>query len=131
MEGVNARHVDELPEPMRIVTIDAAFISLKILLPVLVKWLDQRAEVIALVKPQFEAGVESVGKGGIVKDPVVHTEVIEDVIRAAENQGLAPEGLMRSPIRGTKGNVEFLLWLRNGGSGAVDQDLISHVVSEV
>ena len=130
MEGVNARYLDTLPEPIRIATIDAAFISLDRLLPRVGAWLTKDGAVIALVKPQFEAGVELVGKGGIVKDPDVHRKVLIDVIATAKNLQLAPVGLIRSPIKGAKGNVEFLLWMRTGAGGIPASELIDQVISE-
>jgi 23S rRNA (cytidine1920-2'-O)/16S rRNA (cytidine1409-2'-O)-methyltransferase len=131
MEGVNARYLDSLPEPMRIATIDAAFISLKILLPTITRWLDEEADVIALIKPQFEAGVSEVGKGGIVKDERVHERVIKEVISAAYDIGLGAKGLIRSPLRGAKGNVEFLLWAREGEQGEASEKLIGAVFPPV
>ncbi|MDF1500889.1 MAG: TlyA family RNA methyltransferase [Anaerolineales bacterium] len=124
MEGVNARHLEALPEPIRIATIDAAFISLKLLLPRVREWLEPSADVIALVKPQFEAGVEQVGKGGIVKDPFVHQQVLGMVIAAGETCGLGSKGLIRSPIKGAKGNIEFLLWMRASDPGRPEEELI-------
>jgi 23S rRNA (cytidine1920-2'-O)/16S rRNA (cytidine1409-2'-O)-methyltransferase len=130
MEGVNARYLDTLPEPIRIATIDAAFISLDMLLPRVIGWLKENGDVIALVKPQFEAGVELVGKGGIVKDPEVHRNVLNDVIATADDLKLPAEGLIRSPIKGAKGNVEFLLWMRIGAGGKRASELIEKVVPE-
>ncbi len=127
MEGVNARYLEKLPEKVRIVTIDAAFISLKMLFPMVKAWLADEADVIALVKPQFEAGVEHVGKGGIVKDPQVHREVLEDVLRYANQNGLPPNGLIRSPLQGAKGNIEYLLWMQLGSVGKPEQELIDTV----
>jgi len=73
---------------------------------------------VALVKPQFEAGRSAVGKGGVVGDPAVHRRVLEDVLRFCRDSGFGPLGLMRSPLRGPKGNVEFLLWAREGVPGS-------------
>ena len=117
MEKTNARYLEALPEPVRLVTIDASFISLKLLLPVAKNWLvDGRGEIVALIKPQFEAGLQQVGKGGIVKDPAVHRQVLADLLGWATANGLPPAGLIRSPIKGTEGNVEFLAWLRPGNA---------------
>jgi 23S rRNA (cytidine1920-2'-O)/16S rRNA (cytidine1409-2'-O)-methyltransferase len=110
MEGVNARETESLPEPIQLVTIDASFISLRMLLPSVVRWLDKDGEVIALVKPQFEAGREAVGKGGVVRDPLVHQRVLREVIDCAVEVNLGPQAVMISPLRGPKGNREFLLW---------------------
>jgi 23S rRNA (cytidine1920-2'-O)/16S rRNA (cytidine1409-2'-O)-methyltransferase len=127
MEGVNARHLNSLPEGVRIVTIDAAFISLKLLLPQAVRWLSSSGDVIALVKPQFEAGIQHVGKGGIVRDRAVHEKVLDEVIHSASREGFGSIGLIRSPIKGAKGNIEFLLWLRKDAQGKSAQELISSV----
>jgi 23S rRNA (cytidine1920-2'-O)/16S rRNA (cytidine1409-2'-O)-methyltransferase len=96
-------------------TIDTSFISLKLVLPAVARLLAPGAWVVALVKPQFEAGAEQVGKGGVVRDPKVHAAVLRDVLVFAIGVGLAPHGLARSPITGPAGNVEFLAWL--GGNG--------------
>jgi 23S rRNA (cytidine1920-2'-O)/16S rRNA (cytidine1409-2'-O)-methyltransferase len=113
MEKVNARYQPALAEPVQLVTIDASFISLKLLLPVARGWLvGGEGDIIALIKPQFEAGRKLVGKGGIVKDPAVHRQVLADILDWAAANTLPPAGLIRSPIKGTEGNVEFLVWLR-------------------
>ena len=117
LEGVNARYLtpDQLPEDARqfnLVTIDVSFISLRHILPVVPPLLAEGAHVIALVKPQFEAGKSDVGKGGIVRDERIHARVIDEVIEAARQAGLTPRGLEPSPITGSEGNREFLLWLR-------------------
>ncbi len=112
MERTNARYLQQLPEPVRLVTIDVAFISLALILPRAVEWLQPEGEIVALVKPQFEAGPDHVAKGGVVRDPVVHRQVLERVLAQAERVGLWPRGLCRSPLIGPKGNIEFLAWLR-------------------
>ncbi|MBN1978989.1 MAG: TlyA family RNA methyltransferase [Anaerolineae bacterium] len=110
MERTNARYVEGLPEPVDLVTVDVSFISLALILPVAVRWLRSDGQVIALVKPQFEAGRREVGKGGVVRDPTVHRAVLERVLETAEELGLGLRGLMISPLRGPAGNVEFLGW---------------------
>ena len=115
-EGVNARYLtpSDLPEDARafdIVTIDVSFISLAHILPVVPALLRPAGRVVALVKPQFEAGREDVGKGGIVRDPAIHARVIADVTAAAAAVGLKRLGLEPSPIEGAEGNREFLLCL--------------------
>ena len=116
IEHVNARYLEasQLPADARvfgIVTIDVSFISLAHILPVVPPLVQPGGRVVALVKPQFEAGRDDVGKGGIVRDPAVHTRVIEDVTRAAGEVGLKRVGLAPSPIEGAEGNREFLLCL--------------------
>jgi 23S rRNA (cytidine1920-2'-O)/16S rRNA (cytidine1409-2'-O)-methyltransferase len=113
MEGTNARFLDHLPEPVTLVTIDASFISLKILLPVVKDWFGpQGGEIVALIKPQFEAGRRVVGRGkGVVRDPQVHRQVLNDVIAYARHKDFGVQGLIRSPLLGPKGNAEFLIYL--------------------
>lgn len=117
MERTNARYLESLPELVEIVTIDVSFISLQLLFPAVVGWLAPGADVIPLVKPQFEAQREQVGKKGVVRDPAVHRLVLEKVARHAVAHGLAVRGVIRSPIIGPAGNVEFLMHLRLGASG--------------
>ena len=117
LERVNARTLSaaQLPQDARIfaiVTIDVSFISLRQILPVLPPLLTSGADVIALVKPQFEAGREEVGKGGIVRDEAVHTRVVEEVTAAATDLGFARLAVVESPITGMEGNREFLMHLR-------------------
>jgi 23S rRNA (cytidine1920-2'-O)/16S rRNA (cytidine1409-2'-O)-methyltransferase len=117
VEGLNARYLRpaDLPADMRsfdLITIDVSFISLRHILPVVPPLLRPGGRVLALVKPQFEAGRSEVGKGGIVRDPVVHQRVIEEVTRSAHQVGLVRLAVELSPIRGAEGNVEFLLLLR-------------------
>jgi len=114
LERTNARYVEALPEPVDWATIDASFISLRLILPAVVRWLKPEAELVALVKPQFEAGRKAVGRGGVVRDPQVHRQVLEAVTGALGPLGLHAWGLIRSPLLGPKGNVEFLLWARPG-----------------
>jgi 23S rRNA (cytidine1920-2'-O)/16S rRNA (cytidine1409-2'-O)-methyltransferase len=123
MEETNARFVESLPEPVDFVTIDASFISLKILLPVVKKWIplsppifeenggSQRG-VVALIKPQFEAGKKDVSRGdGVIRDPQIHRQVLVDVLSYAQQEGFIVQKLIKSPLLGPKGNAEFLVWL--------------------
>jgi 23S rRNA (cytidine1920-2'-O)/16S rRNA (cytidine1409-2'-O)-methyltransferase len=120
MERTNARYLESLPEPIGIVTIDVSFISLRLLFPSIVGWLVSGADVIPLIKPQFESEREHVGKGGVVRDPAVHSWVLEKVAGYATTHGLAVRGLIRSPITGPAGNVEFLMHLRHEPSDDFD-----------
>ncbi len=125
MEKTNARYLAALPEPVQLVTLDASFISLKLLLPVARGWLAGQpaaGEMVALIKPQFEAGRKQVGKGGIVKDPAVHRQVLADLLGWAHANGLPPAGLIRSPLKGAEGNTEFLVWLRPGRESGFEVD---------
>lgn len=131
MEETNARYVKKLPEEVDLVTIDASFISLKVLLPVVKGWFgEERGQVIALIKPQFEAGREQTKKGkGVIRDPEVHRQVLEDVLGFAQKEGFGVSGLVRSPLVGPKGNVEFLGWLNlPGGTKSYLEGLIGDVV---
>ena len=113
MEKTNIRYLDTslIEEPVDLISIDVSFISLKHMFPVVSKLLSEDGLTVCLVKPQFEAGREQVGKGGIVRDPSVHKEVISKVIGYAEENGLFPQELSFSPIKGTKGNIEYILLL--------------------
>jgi len=112
-EGVNARALGPLdvPHPVDLVTIDVSFISLRHILPALPPFLTPAADIVALVKPQFEAGRDDVGKHGLVTDPAVHESVIAAVTAYAKSVGLARVGLAPSAIRGATGNQEFFLHL--------------------
>ncbi len=113
MEATNARYMESLPKPVGLVSVDASFISLKVLLPVIRKWLEEKGEVIALIKPQFEAGRKIMAKNnGVVRDQEVHRQVLMDVLTFAQEQGFGMSGLIRSPLLGPKGNTEFLAWMR-------------------
>jgi 23S rRNA (cytidine1920-2'-O)/16S rRNA (cytidine1409-2'-O)-methyltransferase len=115
MEESNARYIKALPQPVDLVVVDVSFISLKIILPVVNGWLADRGDIITLIKPQFEAGREKIGKGGVVRDPQVHRVVVESVLDLGADLGLCTSGLMRSPIQGPKGNIEFLAWFSKQG----------------
>ncbi len=114
IEHRNARHLELgwLPGRVDVVTIDVSFISLRLILPVVPAVLNPAADVVALVKPQFEAGRHEVGKGGLVKDLATHQAVLERVAAAAERAGLREIGRTPSPITGATGNQEYLIHLR-------------------
>ena len=117
IENTNARYLKpgDLPDaggPISRVSIDVSFISLRHIFPVLLPLIASGSEVVALVKPQFEAGRKDVGKGGLVSDPEIHARVIADVTLAAAEVGLKRSGLVDSPITGAEGNKEFLMHLR-------------------
>lgn len=114
MERTNARYVSGFPEPISLVTIDASFISLRIILPVVRGWFaEHTGEVVALIKPQFEAGRAEVSRGdGVIHDPLIHRRVLDEILVFARAEGYAIRGLIRSPLKGPKGNTEFLGHLR-------------------
>jgi 23S rRNA (cytidine1920-2'-O)/16S rRNA (cytidine1409-2'-O)-methyltransferase len=123
LDRTNARYLEALPEPVDLVTIDVSFISLALVLPAARRVLKPGGSVIALIKPQFEAGKERVGKGGVVRDSRVHRAVLRQVLDAAGEIGFYAFGLTASPITGPAGNVEFLafLTLREGAATDVSQ----------
>jgi 23S rRNA (cytidine1920-2'-O)/16S rRNA (cytidine1409-2'-O)-methyltransferase len=141
MEETNARFVESLPEAVSLVAIDASFISLRILLPVVKGWLPPHSSppifdengggqggVLALIKPQFEAGrKESARNKGVIRDPDVHRSVLIGVLTFAQEQGFGLRGLLRSPVVGPKGNVEFLAWLEVGEPDRKIEPLIDGV----
>ena len=114
MEKTNIRYLDTtlIEEPIDFISIDVSFISLRHMFPVASEILKDAGAVMCLIKPQFEAGREQVGKKGIVRDSKIHVEVIENVISYASDNGLYPHGLDYSPVKGTKGNIEYLLYLK-------------------
>ena len=121
MERTNMRYMteDDIDEKASFVSIDVSFISLtKVLLPVR-NLLTEDGEIVCLIKPQFEAGREKVGKKGVVRDPAVHLEVIEKVMAYAMSIALEPQHLSFSPIKGPEGNIEYLLHLRKRPEGTI------------
>ena len=112
MEKTNARYIEKFPELLHFITIDASFISLKTLLPHVKKWIGAQGEVIALIKPQFEAGRELVARGkGVIRDADMHKKVVNEIINFSEKIGYKNNGFIASPILGPKGNKEFLIHL--------------------
>ncbi len=160
MEETNARYVESLPEPVSLVTVDASFISLKILLPVVKGWLASPLPVpppnahagslseeplhadlgkvsrrdgggvVALIKPQFEAGRADVSHGeGVIRDPFIHRQVLLSVLTFAQSHGFGVRGLIRSPLLGPKGNTEFLAWLVLGGEAADVSEMVERAMA--
>ena len=121
MDRQNVRSITALPEPVEIISIDVSFIGLRLVLPAARAVLASGGEIVALVKPQFEAGRADVGKGGVVRDPAVHRRVLREVIAAADALGLGVQGVTASPLLGPAGNREFLIHLRPGAAG-IDAD---------
>ncbi len=123
LERTNIRYLEALPEPCDLATVDVSFISLRLVLPAVRRLLKPRGQVIALVKPQFEAGRGRVGKRGVVRDPQVHQAVLREVMAWARVEAFFVQGLVPSPLLGPAGNVEFLLHLALQASGApVDEE---------
>jgi len=120
MERTNARNITALDDRIEFLTMDVSFISTSVLFPVIRSWLADAADMIVLLKPQFEALREEVEAGGIVREESVHRRVIEEAVSAAHAAGFGAQGVDTSPILGGEGNREFLVWLRLGASIAVD-----------
>ena len=114
MERTNARYLthEEIPEELDFASVDVSFISLKLIFPALYGLLRERGEIACLIKPQFEAGREKVGKKGVVRDPAVHLEVLEHFLIHAKENHFTVLGITYSPIRGPEGNIEYLGFLR-------------------
>jgi 23S rRNA (cytidine1920-2'-O)/16S rRNA (cytidine1409-2'-O)-methyltransferase len=125
VERTNIRNVDGVlaGAPFGLAVIDVSFVGLAKVLPAVAKLLDPTAEIVALVKPQFEAGKARVGKRGVVRDPAVHADVLRQVVAAAGELGWVASGLTWSPIAGPEGNIEFWVRLsREGAPAALDED---------
>ena len=152
MERTNARYLESLPELVDLVTADVSFISLRLILPAAIHWFStscpspqagarkplplqgggkEGGQVVALIKPQFEAGRREVGKGGVVRDPDVHRRVLERVLDVAAGLGLGLCGLMPSPLRGPAGNVEFLGWWGLGVEGLDAEAAVAVCMAEM
>lgn len=130
MERTNARYLEALDRPVDFASVDVSFISLLLILPAVMRILGDEGHVVALIKPQFEAGRASVGKKGVVRDPAVHEDVIRSVINGARELGLTVQGLTCSPIKGPNGNIEYLVHLsRVGEDDGTDDDKIATVVA--
>ena len=132
MDRTNIRRVvpDDLADMADFASVDVSFISLKIVVPVVLKLLTARASMVLLIKPQFEAGRERVGKNGVVRDPGVHKQVLREIVDMCDELDLQVLGLSFSPIKGPKGNVEFLLYVQKGltGDSSSDPGMIGEVV---
>ena len=124
LERTNARYLthEQVPEEPDFSSVDVSFISLKLILPAIAGVLREGGEVVCLIKPQFEAGKEKVGKKGVVRDPAVHREVLEHFLEHAKENNFTVIDMTYSPIRGPEGNIEYLGFLRKGAgqAGAVD-----------
>ena len=121
LEKTNVRYLDLnlIAEKIDFISIDVSFISLSLIFPVAKEVLKEDGKIICLVKPQFEAGRDQVGKNGIIRDKAVHAQVIEKVLIYAEENGLYPSGVTYSPVKGAKGNIEYLMYLSKVDTGAI------------
>lgn len=116
LERTNIRYVtrEQVPDPIDFVSVDVSFISLKLVLPVARELMSENAQAVCLIKPQFEAGRENVGKKGVVRDPAVHIQVIRQVVEFVKELGFTILGLTFSPVKGPEGNIEYLLYIQKG-----------------
>ena len=121
MEKTNFRYVtsEQVPEKIDFASVDVSFISLTKILPVAHTLLGDGAMMVCLIKPQFEAGREQVGKKGVVRDAKVHEEVIGRIVEFTQGNGFELSGLTFSPIRGPEGNIEYLMWIKKSGAGGL------------
>ena len=130
MERTNARYLtaEQIPEALDFVSVDVSFISLGLILPARRPLLAERADLVCLIKPQFEAGKGKVGKKGVVRDPKVHLEVLEQFLRHAAESALTVKGITYSPIKGPEGNIEYLGWLTTAAGENEIPDLNTLVI---
>lgn len=125
LERTNLRYVTEeqIPEPADLAVMDVSFISIKLVLPAVKRLLKPDADLICLIKPQFEAGREEVGKKGVVRDERVHKEVVNGILQFAPTVGLSVMGLDFSPVKGPEGNIEYICYMKNGEHTAPAPDV--------
>ena len=132
LERTNFRYCtrEQVPDEIDFASVDVSFISLRIILPVLYALLRDAGEAVCLIKPQFEAGRENVGKKGVVRDEAVHEDVVRTITQFAADTGFAVAGLTFSPIKGPEGNIEYLMYLRKADVGTlqIDPDTIHALV---
>ena len=119
MERTNFRYVthEQIAEDLDFASVDVSFISLEKILPVMQKLMNDNSTAVCLIKPQFEAGREKVGKKGVVRDKNVHIEVVEKILKFAQSLGFSVKGLDFSPIKGPQGNIEYLMYIKNDAKG--------------
>ncbi len=124
LERTNLRYIsrDQIPEELDLAVMDVSFISIRLILPAVQPLLKPGADYICLIKPQFEAGREEVGKKGVVRDPAVHLQVVQGILDFVPDLGFTAMGLDYSPIRGPEGNIEYICYLKNGSFPAPPQD---------
>ena len=131
LERTNLRYVDQslIPELLDLAVMDVSFISIRLVLPAVKALLKPGADYICLIKPQFEAGREEVGKKGVVRDAAVHEEVVRGIIAFAREIGFSVMGLDFSPIKGPEGNIEYICYLKNGSFHAPEPDVVAVVAA--
>lgn len=131
LERTNIRYVtpEQIPDPLDFVSVDVSFISLRLVLPVAARLLRDAGRAVCLVKPQFEAGRENVGKKGVVRDRAVHQSVLERAVSYAAENGFSVLGLDYSPVKGPEGNIEYLMFLEKGGDASHDLEITALVAA--
>lgn len=122
MERTNLRHLAGVPQKVDIVTLDLSFISILLVMPAVVNVMKETSTIVTLVKPQFECRRSQVGGKGIVRDPQVHQEVLEKIIKGVESFGFCSKGWIESPLKGAEGNTEFLVCFTRTTLSAANQD---------
>ncbi len=132
LERTNFRYVTEeqIPEKLDFCSVDVSFISLSLIIPVMKTIMKENAQAVCLIKPQFEAGREKVGKKGVVRDPDVHLEVIEKVISIAQENGFSVNNLDFSPIKGPEGNIEYLIHIVNNNIAEISENVAPQKIVE-
>jgi len=130
LERTNARYLSraQVPDPLDFASVDVSFISLKLIFPALHDLLRERGQVVSLIKPQFEAGREKVGKNGVVRDPATHREVLHNAMGYAAANGFAVRGLDFSPVKGPEGNIEYLMFVQKNEEPCVLDDAAAEQV---
>lgn len=131
LERTNVRYLtpEQVGQAIDFISIDVSFISLKLVLPVAKSFLQENGELVCLIKPQFEAGRENVGKKGVVRDKQVHTDVVNSIVSFALELGFDVKGLTFSPVKGPEGNIEYLLYLKKGsGISEIEEDAGEKIV---
>jgi len=125
LERTNFRYVTEkdIPDLLDFASVDVSFISLSIIIPALVPLLKAEGRAVCLIKPQFEAGKDKVGKKGVVRDPEVHKEVIEKIVEVMKTNGLSVLGLDFSPVKGPEGNIEYLIYVQKNKDVTICEDI--------
>ena len=133
LERTNFRYVteNEIPDLLDFASVDVSFISLSLIIPALVPLLKENGRAVCLIKPQFEAGKDKVGKKGVVRDPSVHQEVIEKIVEVMKTNGLSVLGLDFSPVKGPEGNIEYLIYVQKNDEIFISQDIDIEKITKV
>ena len=133
MERTNIRYIssDQIPEPIDMAVMDLSFISIKLVLPAVCSLLKDGGELVCLIKPQFEAGREKVGKKGVVRERATHIEVLRNACQYARENGFAVCGIDFSPVKGPEGNIEYLMYLQKAAGGdSVNDEMVKSLVEQ-